>query len=155
MSSSALRNIIIYGAGGNNIGHHILRNLSSKPTQFNVAVLARSSSTTTFSNAVNVIRLPDSPSHEDYVAALKGQDAVISAVGYPAKLEEPRIIDAAVDAGVKRFLPSEYGLDNSQVVARQLNAVFAAKGDVIDHLKMKESEGLTWTSVPTGLWLDW
>lgn len=102
-----------------------------------------------------MIRLPDSPSHEDYVAALRGQDALISAVGYPAKLEEPKILDAAVEAGVKRFIPSEYGLDNSQRVARQLNAVFAAKGDVIDYLKTKESEGLTWTSVPTGLWLDW
>ena len=155
MSSSALRNIIIYGAGGNNIGHHVLQNLLSKPDQFTVSVLARAPSKTTFADAVNVIRLPDSPSHEDYVAALKGQDAVVSGVGYPAKLEEPKIIDAAVEAGVRRFLPSEYGLDNSQPVARQLNAVFAAKGNVIDYLRAKESEGLTWTSVPTGLWLDW
>lgn len=152
---SELRKIAIYGAGGDNIGHHILENLLSKPNQFDVSVIARSSSKTTFPAAANIIRLPESPSHSDYVSALKGQDAIVSAVGYPAKLEEPRIIDAAIEAGVKRFIPSEYGINYSLPAARALNPVFGAKGEVLDYLKTKEVEGLTWTVIPTGLWLDW
>jgi saccharopine dehydrogenase-like NADP-dependent oxidoreductase len=155
MSSSELRNIIVYGAGGNNIGFHILKNLLSKSEQFNVSVLARASSKTTYPPTAKVIRLPDSPSHADYVAALEGQDAVVSAVSYPAKLEEPKIIDAAVSAGVKWFVPSEYGIDNSLPATRQLNVVFGAKGNVQDYLKTKESQGLSWTGIATGLWLDW
>lgn len=152
---SELRNIAIYGAGGNNIGHHILKALASQPAHFSVSVIARASSKTTFPANVNVIRLPESPSHSDLVAAFKGQDAVVCAVGYPAKLEEPKLIDAAVAAGVKRFLPSEYGLNNSLPAAKELNEIFASKARVMDYLKTKEPQGLSWTCVATGMWLDW
>ena len=155
MGASEFRNIAVYGAGGNTIGYHILQTLLNKPDHFSVSVVARSSSKTAFPDAVNVIRLPDAPSHNDYVAAFRGQDAVVSALGFPAKLEEPKLIDAAVEAGVKRFVPSEYGINNCLPAARQLNPVFGAKGDVMDYLKEKESQGLTWTCIPTGLWLDW
>lgn len=68
---------------------------------------------------------------------------------------ERKLIDAAVAAKVNRFLPSEYGVNNTNPVARSLCPVFDAKGAIIEYLKEKEPAGLTWTAVPTGLWLDW
>jgi uncharacterized protein YbjT (DUF2867 family) len=153
--SSDLRNVAVFGAGGNNVGHHVLKTLLSQPDHFNVSVLARASSKTTFPSNVKVIRLPDNPSEADYVSAFRDIDAIVSAVGYPAKIEEKTLIDAAVAAGVKRFIPSEYGLVNSYPAARQLNPVFAAKADTMEYLQTKEKEGLSWTVIPTGLWLDW
>lgn len=153
-ASSALRNIAIFGAGGHNIGHHILLALLANPA-FKVTVIARASSSTAFPPEAHVLRIPDTPSHSDLVTAFKDQDVILSAVGYPAKLTEPQLIDAAIEAGVKRFIPSEYGLNNDLPAARALNPVFEAKGKVIDYLRSKESTGLTWTSVATGMWLDW
>jgi hypothetical protein len=153
--SSELRNVAIFGAGGNNVGHHVFKTLLSQPDHFNVYVLARASSKTTFPPNVKVIRLPDNPSEADYVSAFQGLDAIVSAVGWPAKLEEKTLIDAAVAAGVKRFIPSEYGLVNTYPAARQLNPVFSAKAATMEYLQTKENEGLSWTSIPTGLWLDW
>lgn len=66
-----------------------------------------------------------------------------------------KLIDAAIEAKVKRFLPSEYGLNNTHPAARALCPLFDAKGRIVEILKSKEPTGLTWTAVPTGLWLDW
>jgi len=53
----------------------------------------------------------DFSNKEQLVNALKGKDAVVITMGDMANLEANSkvIIDAAVEAGVKRILPSEYG----------------------------------------------
>lgn len=51
----------------------------------------------------------DYSSHEDLVSAFKGQDAVVSTVGAPALGDQIKLINAAIEAGVKYFIPSEFG----------------------------------------------
>ncbi len=63
-----------------------------------------------------------------------------------------RIIDAAIQARVKCFVPSEYGVNNSLSAARQINAVFAAKGDVIDYPKTSQVDGKKQTEVTQQNW---
>jgi hypothetical protein len=47
-----------------------------------------------------------------YMARLTlGIDAVVSLVGAAALTQQKGAIDAAVEAGVKRFIPSEFGCD--------------------------------------------
>lgn len=41
--------------------------------------------------------------------ALKGQDAVVLTIGSAVIPEQQTVIDAAINAGVKRILPSEFG----------------------------------------------
>ncbi|KAL8407706.1 hypothetical protein RB594_006517 [Gaeumannomyces avenae] len=66
-----------------------------------------------------------------------------------------RLIDAAADAGVYRFIPSDFSLDP---LSPKLNAlpIFMARGRRHEHLaaRCKES-GMTWTSVACGPFLDW
>lgn len=69
--------------------------------------------------------------------------------------EQFRFIDAAIEAGIKRYVPSEYGLNNLRPEARALNAVFDGKGKVQEYLKSKESTGLTWHAIGCGMWIDW
>lgn len=149
-----LQKILVVGAGGKNIGHHIARTLAEDAT-FQVSILSRASSKSIYPSNTTVVTIPDEAGHGDYVQALKGQDAVVSGLGFDGKSTEKALIDAAVEAGVKRFMPSEYGVDNTDPVARQLCPIFNRKGDTIDYLKSKEAAGLTWTAVPTGMWLDW
>lgn len=51
----------------------------------------------------------DYSSVENLAKILKGQDAVVSTVGPEATAGQKTIIDAAILAGVKRFIPSDFG----------------------------------------------
>ncbi|OQO05929.1 hypothetical protein B0A48_10025 [Cryoendolithus antarcticus] len=154
MSSNEHRKVLIVGAGGTNIGNHIARTLAADP-YFTVSVLSRRSDASYPPNT-SVVSIPSGDaSHADYVFAFRGQDVVISAIGTAGKPKEEIMIDAAIEAGVKRFFPSESGLDDTNAAARKLCPIFDMKGGMIDYLRSKESSGLTWTAVPTGMWLDW
>ena len=72
---------------------------------FQVTVLTRSSSSTTFPAQVTVAKTEYS--EHDLVEVLKGQDAIISAVSAGGFPEQKAFIDAAVKAGAKRFISSE------------------------------------------------
>jgi uncharacterized protein YbjT (DUF2867 family) len=153
-STKPFQRIAIFGAGGTNIGHHVLEALIKDPS-FTVTVLVRESSKSTFPPKVAVTRIEDDFPHAALVAALQSQDVLISAVGPEAKDAEYKLVEAAIEAGVRRFFPTEYGLDNSDPKNAALSPIFGIKYDMQQHLKAKQSEGLTWTSVGTGMWIDW
>ena len=94
-------------------------------------------------------------SEPELVKAFAGHDAVISVVGAPAFLDQKVFIDAAIKAGVKRFIPSELSSNTWSEAVRQLVPVFKPKKAVLDYLKENESSGLTWTGLSTGALLDW
>ena len=152
-SMKPFQKIAIFGAGGTNIGHHVLEALL-KDHSFTVTVLARGSSKSTFPSNVTVTRIADDFPHAALVEALQGQDVLISAVGPEAKDAEYKLVEAAIEAGVRRFFPTEYGLDNSDPKNAAVSPIFAIKYDMQQHLKSKQKEGLTWTSVGTGMWID-
>lgn len=154
MTALPLRKVIIIDAGGTNIGHHIARALAAD-LSFELSILARASSKSTYPSNATIITIADKATQEEYVQALRGQDAVVSCLGFESKPMEKALIDAAIEAGVKRFLPSEYGIDNTNPVSRGLSPIFSRKGAMIDYLKSKEDTGLSWTAVLTGMWLDW
>lgn len=83
--------------------------------------------------------------------AFKGQDAVVSTIATASTVQQKAIIDAAIKAGVKRFIPSEFGSDtrNEKAVAI-LPQIFKGKLETVEYLKCKEKEGLTWTAFVTG-----
>lgn len=59
---------------------------------------------------VNVRRVAvDYNDKDSLVNVLKGQDAVVSTVSAEAALAQKLIIDAAIQAGVRRFIPSDFG----------------------------------------------
>ncbi|KAK4503959.1 hypothetical protein PRZ48_004874 [Zasmidium cellare] len=155
---SGLKNIMIFGAGGSNIGRFITEAFI-KEGGFNVSTLSRKSSQSTYPSSVKNVRVDDSLPHDQLVAAMKGQDVVISAVGLrggalPLQIQ---VIDAAVEAGVKRFFPSEYGFDNADDKTAWLVPPFKIKQNIEHHLnaKVKENPGFSWTAVATSIWLEW
>lgn len=154
MATQQLRKVLVVGAGGTNIGHHVAKALAND-SSFDLSILSRAGSKSIYPSNAKVITITGNATHEDYVQALQGQDAVVSGLGFEGKPTEKAIIDAAIEAGVKRFLPSEYGVDNTNPAASALSPVFKRKADIIEYLKSKEAAGLTWTAVPTGMWLEW
>jgi uncharacterized protein YbjT (DUF2867 family) len=126
---------------------HALQN-----SRFNLTILTRTTSTTPVPEGVTVVRA-DYSSHSSLVDALKGQDVVINA-SPPSGSTQRALIDAALEAGVKRFLPSEFGSGSLDPLARAIVPMFEAKWEAIKYLREKEGE-MEWTGVFTGPFFDW
>jgi len=91
---------------------------------------------------------------ESLVPALKGQDAVLSFLGSPGLGDaQLALIDAAAEAGVRRFVPSEFGHNTGSDKIVSLVPIFGGKRRFVDRIKSHPS--LTWTAVITGLFFDW
>jgi uncharacterized protein YbjT (DUF2867 family) len=119
-----------------------------------VIVLSRSDSTPNLPADVTV-RKVDYDSVESLTVALKGTDAIISAVGFGGFVGQKKIVDAAVAAGVQRIIPSEFGHDTTLPAFRTL-PVFNPKIELQEYLKKVHAEsGVTYTVVATGPFLDW
>ncbi|KAF2499643.1 isoflavone reductase [Lophium mytilinum] len=147
---SSIKNVILIGAGGN-LGPAILEQLIA--SSFNITVLSRKESTSTFPSGVKVIKA-DYSDVSALVAAFKGQDAVVATLAAPALGDQPKFIDAAIAAGVKRFIPSEFGSDTASAALRKAVPAFEGKKAIVDYLKTKEKE-ISWSAVITGAFFDW
>lgn len=97
----------------------------------------------------------DYDSVDSLTAALKGQDALVVTITHTALGKQHNLIEAASKAGVKRFLPSEFGSDSFNEKLIKLPG-FKAKHEVHEALRKAAREtGLTWTSIVNGPFLDW
>ncbi|KAJ9139081.1 NAD(P)-binding protein [Pleurostoma richardsiae] len=83
-----------------------------------------------------------------------GQDAVISMLPIIALDVQDTVIEAAIAAGVKRFIPSEYGSDSMNPAVLAAVPFFEAKKKYLEYLKSKE-DVISWTAVFTGPFFDW
>ncbi|KAL3481320.1 hypothetical protein BJX99DRAFT_253622 [Aspergillus californicus] len=148
---TVLKNVLLIGAGGN-LGVPVLQAFLASP--YHVSVLTREESTSTFPASVPVFKA-DYTNVSSVKAAMAGQDVVISMVGGIAAGDQQVFIDAALAAGVKRFLPSEFGPYSRDPEFSALNpVVLRAKSGTVDHLRASESD-MSWSSVVTGAFFDW
>ena len=109
-----MKNILVVGATGN-LGPHLVKAFAQNG--HHVSALVRPA---TMSNTDKVeplkalgIRLisGDLNDQASLERACEGQDVVVSAVGGEQIMMQPALAEAAVKAGVERFIPSEFGVD--------------------------------------------
>ncbi|KAM0261425.1 hypothetical protein ACHAQJ_002278 [Trichoderma viride] len=151
--AAPIKNVALTGANGS-VGKVLLKALVNAGS-FNITILRRSSSSATYPDGVKVVDV-DFESADSLTAALAGQDAVVSAVAGSAPVSEQKLlVDAAIAAGVRRFLPSEFGCDLDNELARKL-PVFSLKIELQNYLKEKaKTTPLTYTLAYSGPFLDW
>jgi len=143
--AAEINTVMIIGGAGN-LGSAVVPEFLK--TSLKVSVLTRPESKSTFPPGVNVIR-------SAYTAnAFRGQDAVISLIGGNGFGDQKTIIDASIEAGVKWFLPSEFGSDNANPEVVKTIPFFSAKAQTVDYLKSKEDQ-MSWTGVACGFFFDW
>lgn len=119
--------------------------------KFNVTVLTRQGSTSNVPETVKSVAV-DYDSIESLEKALQGQDAFISTLPIVA---QKTLVDAAIKAGVKRYIPSEFGTDVLNPKTSEL-PVFTPKVEVTKYLEQVAKEGrITYTRVVSGIFLDW
>lgn len=120
-----------------------------------MSVLSRASSTATFGDDVKVFKFEYSD--PNLVEAFEGQEVVVSVVTGAAILDQIRFIDLAAKAGVKRFIPSEFGSNTLNEKAQDLVFFYKQKYSVIEHARVvsEKSPDFTWTGIATGPIFDW
>ncbi|KAL6922655.1 hypothetical protein FSST1_006681 [Fusarium sambucinum] len=144
-------NVLLIGAGGN-LGVPVTK--AFLKTSYNVSILSRQESTSTFPDGVTVFKV-DYKDTSAVTAAMKGQDVVICMTGGIAAGDQNVFIDAAVSAGVKRFFPSEFGPYSLEPGLAELNPwLFPHKIATAKYLQSKESQ-MSWTGLITGAFFDW
>lgn len=148
---SSIKNVTLVGASGR-LGAFIFEKVVAS-NNFNVQVVKRTGSSSTYAAGTKVAEA-DFTSVESLAAAFKGQDAVVSIVGDAGVPSQKIMVDAAVAAGVKRFLPSNFGSNMANPNSRKL-PVFAGKVMVEDYIVEKaKTSGLTYSFVYVGGFTD-
>ena len=151
--SQPIKNVLIIGAGGN-LGPSILTALDNHPA-FNVSILSRAGSKSTFPSHIKVHTIPDSYPQDALITVFKGQDAIIDLAPLKDTDLHKRFVDAAIDAGVSRYMPPEWGSNTAEPRVVAAVPIFKGKTTMRDYLISKESTGLTWTGLINGPFFDW
>jgi nucleoside-diphosphate-sugar epimerase len=150
--SSPFKNVLLVGAGGS-IGSVVFEALLAEPT-LSVSVLKRESSKAELPAHIPSHTVPDSYPTEALVAAFRGHDVIVNCMTSLSVADQYRLIDAAITAGVRRYVASEYGLNNMRPDAQALNSVFRDKGMVQAYLRSRDRE-IEWMSISCGMWVKW
>ncbi|KAF3087041.1 hypothetical protein TWF569_001346 [Orbilia oligospora] len=153
----AIKNILLIGGSGN-VGTPILAAITAEPS-LNVTVLTREDSKSTFPPGT-VVKKADYKSHESLVAAFKGHDTIVSNVATLAAIDQLPFVEAAVEAGVTRFYPTEYGSiasSDGDIVQEFWDRVgFHGKYEVYLRLKELADAGkIEYTLITSGPFFDW
>ncbi|KAH7137344.1 hypothetical protein B0J13DRAFT_677376 [Dactylonectria estremocensis] len=148
---ASFQNVTLLGKGL--LGTAVLEQLAVNG--YTVTILSRDpSNVTDVPSGVQVAQV-DYSSKESLVKALKGQDAVVSTIGAAGLASQKLIIDASIEAGVKRFIPSDFGSFSTDPGARDFPLV-KVMIEIQDHLKEKAAAGaLEYTIFSTGAFLEY
>ncbi|KAL2260103.1 hypothetical protein VTK26DRAFT_6007 [Humicola hyalothermophila] len=151
----SIKTVAVLGGSGH-LGHHVVRELVAAGfTVTGVTREASTNSTPKFPDGLEV-KSVDYSSFDALKAAFTGQDAVVSVVGTTAIGVQKTAIDAALAAGVKRFIPSEFGVNTRRVRGTPMGKILAGKIAIVDYLEelAKANPEFSWTGLSTGLFFD-
>lgn len=158
--ATQIKKVCLVGANGS-LGSVILDTLV-KAGSFDVSVLIRANSTSEPAHSASLTKIPTSPKMtlEELEQAVAGQDAVIAAFPLKDVNQHLRLAEAAARAGVKRFIPADYGsCDAASAQAQKHLKLYRDKHAVqqrCEELAVTAKEGeFTWTSIVSGHFFDW
>lgn len=161
MSSEDLKKVCLVGANGN-VGAPILAALVAAG-DFDVTVLRRSNSASSApqANVKDAVVAPEF-NLEDLTEAFKGQDAVISSFPLSDVNQHLRLVEAAFRAGVRRFIPADFGsCDAASPWAQETLKLYRDKTMVREKVEKlaasSASDGghFTWTAIVCGHFFDY
>ncbi|KJR81939.1 nmrA-like family protein [Sporothrix schenckii 1099-18] len=152
----SIKNVAVAGSKGA-LGVPIITELVN--SGFTVTVLTREGSTATPPAGVAAVKPVDYKSVESLSKAIAGQDTIVSVLGARVISEQVPLVEAAAapESTVRRFIPSEFGLNTRQTRGQPIGVILDGYNKIADLVKEKSKvkPSLTWTSISTGLFFDW
>ena len=153
----SIRNVALLGADGK-IGPAILEALISHG--FKVTVLKRESSKSNkpYPDGVKTVRVEDDFSVNAVAKQLHGIDAMVVTIKGTQTDLQFKLAEACVQAGVKRFIPADFGsCDSSSSKTQQLVPLYVHKSNLRKKLSQlaEGSDAFSWTSLVCGHFFDW
>jgi putative NADH-flavin reductase len=152
-----IKNVLLLGADGN-LGPFVLNALVD--ADFNVTVMKRASSKSksSYPESVKEIRVSDDFPAYELSEILTGQDAVVITIPGSNTQLQTRLAAAAVNAGVKHFIPADFGsCDSDSKRAQELVPLYVEKALFRKYLTnlAEKNPGFSWTSLVPGHFFDW
>ncbi|KAI8246674.1 hypothetical protein K4K53_002460 [Colletotrichum sp. SAR 10_77] len=137
---SPIKNVAVVGASGS-IGSHAVPALLA--ANFVVTIVTHSSVGKHFPPQVKVAVTDFSP--QSLQQALPGQDAVLCVLGHAILDRQADVIHAAEKAGVKRLIPSDFGVPKGPNDVPEYRAILVKKAQALDLLKEKAEKNGNFT----------
>ncbi|KAF2434543.1 NmrA-like family protein [Tothia fuscella] len=153
----AIQNVVLLGADGK-LGPSVLSALVD--AKFNVTVLKRvgSKSPSDYPASVKEARIPDDFPAYELSEIFKGQDAIVATIPGSQTELQMRLAAAAVNAGVKHFIPADFGsCDADSERARELVPLYVEKRNFRLYLQKlsDKNPNFSWTALVCGHFFDW
>ncbi|KAH8753862.1 hypothetical protein F5883DRAFT_632727 [Diaporthe sp. PMI_573] len=152
---ASIQSVAVVGGTGT-LGKPIVQELVAQG--FRVTVLSRSNKQDDLLNTKAAVKTVDYDSLESLKAALAGQDAVVSTIASPAVgTTQQTVLDAAYASGVKRFIPSEFGINTRKLQGLKVAQILGGKIKLVEDLQKKaqENKSFTWTGISNGLFFHY
>ncbi|KAH7159273.1 hypothetical protein DER46DRAFT_686656 [Fusarium sp. MPI-SDFR-AT-0072] len=147
---ASFKNVALLGKG--RLGSAVLEQLVKNG--FTVTVLSRNPSGTNDLPSGVQARQVDYSSQDSLVEGLRGNDVAIATFGSAAIMNQEGIIEACIKAGVKRYIPADWGAVTTDPEARTLPINYPVV-QVQESLKKKADAGLLeYTIFSVGAFLD-
>ena len=148
---TSIKRIAVAGGTGR-LGKYIVASLLD--ARFEVTVLTRLGSTSAVPSSTTAAEV-DYTSESSLASALKGHDALVCCITSNAIVIQPTLFSAAVAAGIKRIIPSEYGILQVQPKAKDLPPI----QPVVELQELlistcKANPQVSYTVLATGVFLD-
>ncbi|KAK6536005.1 hypothetical protein TWF281_000251 [Arthrobotrys megalospora] len=155
------KNVLLIGATGD-LGQHILTALlqttTTHPSQpLIISLLTRSNSTAKFPTHPSIahIHKGDIKDATFLATAFKNQDIIISAISPYALLDQKLMLTVAAEAGVKRFIVGEFGMDTRDEQLTDSIRVFQQNREVLNHaVEVCNSSSMEYSGVICGAFLE-
>ena len=147
--------VAIVGAGGQS-GKFITDALiKAGKHQVTAITRADADSANAMPEGLHSVQHVDYSDHASMVTALKGQDVLVVTLSVTAPSDtQIKLIDAAVEAGVKWIIPNEWGYDIAQVAMMKDTMLYDRLVDVRKHIEKTGGNKTRWIGLSCGFWYE-
>jgi hypothetical protein len=121
-----------------------------------VTAITREGSTSAIPKDVQAVKTINYESRSTIVDALRGQDVLVITLGGFASADvQGKLVEAAIQVGVRFILPNEWSPDTGNTSLVKDVGPFASKPLIREHIATRALGKTQYIALTTGFWYEW